>query len=377
MKLKTFVARNPQEALAQVKRELGPEAVILSIQSQRPQPLGSALPASRQVEVTAAVAQEASLDEVYFQGWSGDFSEPFPSSRYLQEEFQELKALIRQWLWDQGPPPWLAHHPDLTRLFQTLVRIGIHEQIIRRWLEKVRGQLADSKTEGRGNFRELALRQLLNELTVVDLWKTLAGGPRRWVFLGSTGVGKTTTVVKLAIQADFVRKKQVGLISLDTERPGSHDQLAAYARISGLPLALVQTRSELAETLDKMEHLDLVLIDTPGRNPCDPALPGDLSRLFGGLPVLDHHLVVSATATETNLADALRGFYSESLASCIITKTDEARDIVGAFNQLCGRRIPLSFLSTGQRIPEDLEPASRRRLVQLLLSRHFSQKGPR
>jgi flagellar biosynthesis protein FlhF len=374
MKLKTFVARDPQEALAQVKRELGPEAVILSTQSRPHHPPGSKWPAQRQVEVTAAVDQDLSLDALAeFQVWSMDLADPGWSPGHLQEELQDLKALVKQWLWEHGPPAWLAPYQDLTRLFQTMVRAGVHDQIIRRWLEKVRGCLNNGQSEPRKNLKELALRQLMHEITVVDPWKTLAKGPRRWTFLGSTGVGKTTTVVKLAVQAAFVKKKQVGLISLDSVRPGGQDQLAAYARISGLPLCIAHTRSELAETLDKMLDLDLVLIDTPGRNPCDPRLPLELSQLFGDLPGLEHHLVMSATATEGNLADAFRGFQVEPLASCIVTKTDEVRDIVGVFNQLCSRRLPLSFLTTGQRIPEDLQPATRRRLAALLLKHQYSK----
>lgn len=378
MKLKTFVARDPQEALAQVKRELGPEAVILSTQSRPSHPSGSRRAVHRQVEVTAAVDRSAALDAFAdFQDWSLDQADPGPSPMYLKEELQELKALVKQWLWDHGPPSWLVPYPDLTRLFQALMRAGVHEQIMRRWLENLRVGLKNGKGESRNNIKELALQQLMREIVVVDPWRSLAKGPRRWTFLGSTGVGKTTTVAKLAIQAAYVKKIQVGLISLDTARPGGQDHLAAYARIGELPLCSAQTRSELAESLEKMNGFDLILIDTPGRNPCDPGLPLELHQLFGGLPGVEHHLVVSATATENNLVDAIQGFHLEPLASCIVTKVDEVRDIVGVFNQLCSRRLPFSYLTTGQRIPEDFELATRRRVAGLLLKPHYPQRVPR
>ncbi|MFZ2087807.1 MAG: hypothetical protein WAU47_04460, partial [Desulfobaccales bacterium] len=157
----------------------------------------------------------------------------------------------------------------------------------------------------------------------------------------------------------------VGLISIDTVRLGGQDHLAAYARISGLPFIPVQTHGELAGALEKMTDLDLILIDTPGRNPREPNLPLELRRLFGRLPELEHHLVVSATAKEANLADAFQGF-KVPLASCIVTKVDEGRDIVGVFNQLFRRGVPVSYLTTGQKVPEDLELASHR-----LLARHM------
>jgi flagellar biosynthesis protein FlhF len=284
MKLKTYVARDPQEALAQVKKELGPEAVILSAQSRRHHPSGSSLPKRRSAEVTAA-ADQAVIHDAFadFQPWYPDSINSRLPSLHLREELEEMKALLKQWLGEHGPPSWLAPYQDLTLLFHALMRAGVHNQIICRWLEKVRSSLRNGKGQASKNLKELSLRQLMQEVEIFDPWKISTRGPRRWTFLGSTGVGKTATIAKLAIQAAFVRKTRVGLISLDNVRLGGQDHLAAYARISGLPLVAAQTRDELAEALDKMVNLDLILIDTPGRNPCDPGLPLELGQLFWGV----------------------------------------------------------------------------------------------
>lgn len=377
MKLKTYVARDPQEALARVRKELGPEAVILSTQS-RCLPTSEAIWAPRRsVEITAAVDRAGVLDSPpVFQAWPRNpatLEVPFVQ---LREELQEVKSILRQWLGAQEPPSWLVSYGDLNHLFQYLVRVGIHDRILRRWLEGVRTSLTHGQNNSPQNLKELALRQLLHEIEVKDPWKLSPQGPHRWTFLGSTGVGKTTTIAKLAIHAAFVRRLKVGLISLDNIRLGGQEQLASYARISDLPFVAVQTRSELAESLQKMADLDLVLIDTPGRNPCDPELSKELTGLFGDLPAMKHHLVVSGTTKEDNLADAFQGFKALSLASCIMTKLDESKDIVGVFNQLCTRRVPLSYLTTGQRVPEDLEPATRRRLAGLLLGPHYLPRIP-
>jgi flagellar biosynthesis protein FlhF len=374
MKLKTYVARDPQEALAQVKKELGPEAVILSTQSRRHHPSGTSLPLRQGVEVTAAADQAISLDAFAdFQPWHPDPINSRLPSFQLKEELEEMKALLKQWLGEQGPPSWLAPYQDLARLFHDLMKAGIHNQIICRWLDKVRASLGNGKGQAPNNLKEVSLRQLMQEVEVVNPWKDPVRGPRIWTFLGSTGVGKTTTIAKLAIQAAFVKKTQVGLVSLDNVRLGGQDHLAAYARISGLPLVTAQTREELAESLDKMFNLDLILIDTPGRNPCDPGLPLELRQLFGELKGVKHHLVVSATTAEGNIADAFQGFNVLNLASCIVTKVDESRDIVGVFNQLYKRRVALSYLATGQKVPEDLELANYRRLAGFLLKPHHGQ----
>jgi flagellar biosynthesis protein FlhF len=284
-----------------------------------------------------------------------------------------MKALLKQWLVQYGPPTWLAPYQDLTLLFHALTRAGVHDQIICRWLEKVQASLRNEKDYFQKNLKELSLRQLLQEVELVDPWKVSASKPRRWTFLGSTGVGKTTTIAKIAIQAAFVRKIRVGLISLDNVRLGGQDHLAAYARISGLPLVAAQNRDELAEALKKMINMDLILIDTPGRNPREPGLSPELYQLFGDLPGLEHNLVVSATTTESNIADAFQGFNLMPLASCIATKVDESRDIVGVFNQMYKRRVALSYLTTGQKVPEDLELANYRQLAGLLLKPCYSQ----
>jgi len=253
------------------------------------------------------------------------------------------------------------------------MRAGIHNQIICRWLEKVRISLNNGNGQSSKNLKEMSLRQLMQEVGVVNPWKDPVRGPRIWTFLGSTGVGKTTTIAKLAIQAAFVKKTRVGLVSLDNARLGGQDHLAAYARISGLPLVAAQTRDELADSLNKMFNLDLILIDTPGRNPCDPGLPQELRQLFGEWKGLKHHLVVSATTAEDNIADTFQGFTALNLASCIVTKVDESRDIVGVFNQLYKSRVALSFLATGQKVPEDLELADYRRLAGFLLKHQHGE----
>jgi flagellar biosynthesis protein FlhF len=375
MKLKTYVARNPQEALAQVRKELGPEAVILSTQSHTYATPGSSLADRRRVEVTAAANQSLALDALNdFQPWSPESVLSGSSFQDLREDLEEMKALIRQWLGEYGPPSWLTPHQELTMLFHALTQAGVHDHILRRWLAQLRPLLTEGTTK---NLKEWSLRHLMQSVAVVDPWKLAIKGARTWVFGGATGVGKTTTIAKIAIQAAFMRKMRVGLISLDTARLGGQDLLAAYARVSELPLVAAQSRSELVNAMEKMTNLDLILIDTPGRNPRDPRLAPELRQFFGEVPKLEHHLVVSATTSESNLADAFQGFGIMPLTSCILTKVDEGRDIVGAFNQLCQRGVAISYVTTGQKVPEDLELANHRMLSRLLLKTHHRPKMQR
>jgi flagellar biosynthesis protein FlhF len=370
MKLKTFVARNLNEALAQVKKDLGPEAVILSTQSRRTFSPDSGWPHS-EVEVKAALDDQSPVGGAKCsQELPGNRPHPKPLLHQVQDEIQELKELFSQWLRHHDPPAWLAPHKDVAALYHLLVKKGVKSPVLQRWLAKVQSVVAASDKHPHP-VKHDALRLLMDTFEVADPFQDAhKTGPRCWTFLGPTGVGKTTTIAKLAVHFTLVMKKRVGLISLDGNRLGAHDQLAVYGKIIDLPFITANNRHEFLETLKRLKELDIILIDTTGQNPSSPHTQTNLSKFFGGMPELEHHLLLSATWSEGNLAAAIRGFSPVPLHSIIITKVDESQDISGLFNQLCRHRVPVTYLTTGQRIPEDLESASRQRIVGLLLNYH-------
>ncbi len=370
MKLKTFLARDLKEALSQVKKEMGPEAVILSTQSRWVKENQSRWGRQPGVEVTAAVNPAAfpNNGERDAEVRRELFPPPLTPVSQIQEDLEEVKELLRQWTRQNGLPSWLLRHKELALFYRFLSRTGLDERFLHRWLENVQGMLEQSGDQPL-TLKELAGRWLMHAFEVIDPWKAKEGQPRYWTFIGPTGVGKTSTIAKLAARFGLIEKQKVGLISLDNQRLGAHSQLAAYGRISGQPLMVVQQRQELIEALEKMSDLDLVLIDTAGRSPNAPNLQEDLQNLLGGTPELEHHLVLSATTKECNLINAIKRFSVLPIYSYIITKVDETDDFSGIFNQLCHNRAPVSYLSVGQQVPEDIELASRRRVTELLLRR--------
>jgi flagellar biosynthesis protein FlhF len=299
----------------------------------------------------------------------GDLFPPFrtPVSQ-LQEDLDEVKDLLRQWMKQNGPPSWLLQHKELSMFYRFLTRTGLDERFLQNWLDNVQGLLEQSGDQPL-TLKEVAIRYLMHAFEVVDPWKAKEGRPRCWTFIGPTGVGKTTTIAKLAAKFGLFEKLNVGLISMDNQRLGAHNQLAAYARLTGQPLLVVHQRQELLEALDKMGDLDLVLIDTAGRSPYAPDLQGELNSLLGGVQELEHHLVLSATAKECNLINAIKRFSVLPISSYIISKVDETNDFSGIFNQLCRHRVPVSYITAGQQVPEDIELSSRRRVTELLLRR--------
>jgi flagellar biosynthesis protein FlhF len=367
MKLKTYVAPNLNEALAQVKKDLGPEAVILSTQTRRTLSPGSGWPRT-EVEVKAAVDEHAAAGAATFsREFYVDRSPPQSFLHQIQEELKEVRGLLAQWLNQHGPPAWLSPHRDLVTLYQMLVKKGVASQVLLQWLAHVQELLAGSGTPPPAVKHE-ALRLLMNAFEIANPWPG-NNGPGRWVFLGPAGVGKTTTIAKLAVHF-ALRKRNVGLISLDSGRVGSQDQLALYGKLLGVPFASVNGREEFLATLNRQHDREIVLIDTPGLNPASSEGQMNLTEWLGETPELVGHLLLSATWNAANLAAAITGFSRFPLDSLIITKVDESRDFSDLFNQLCRHRLPVSYLTTGQRIPEDLEPASRQRIISLLLTPH-------
>ena len=281
---------------------------------------------------------------------------------------EEVKDLLHQWVRQSGPPSWLMQHKELTMFYRFLTRSGLDERFLQRWLDNVQGML-EQPGEQPLTLKEVASRYLMQAFEVVDPWKAKDGQPRYWAFIGPTGVGKTTTIAKLAAKFGIIEKHKVGLISMDNQRLGAHNQLSAYARLAGQPLMVVHQRQELLEAMEKLADLDLVLIDTAGRSPYAPALQKELQESLGELPELENHLVLSATTKESNLINAIKRFSVLPISSYIITKLDETNDFSAIFNQLCRHRVPVSYLTAGQQVPEDIELSSRRRVTELLLRR--------
>jgi flagellar biosynthesis protein FlhF len=316
------------------------------------------------------------MDEPQAAGYAGNFSQESSVGwslqksllHQVQEELKELKGLFSQWLNQHGPPAWLSPYRDLALLYQMLVKKGVTCQVLQNWLANVQALLAGPDKQSPA-VKHGALRLLMNAFEVTNLWQREKGGPQKWTFLGPTGVGKTTTIAKLAVHFTL-KKKKVGLISLDSMRLGAHEQLAIYGKLIGVPFASVNGRQEFLEALSRLQDLEIILIDTPGQSPSSPDVPVNLPELFGTASALENHLLLSATSSESNLAAAIQGFSVVPLNSIIITKVDESQDFAGLFNQLCRHRVPVSYLTSGQRIPEDIEPASRQRIVALLLEYH-------
>jgi flagellar biosynthesis protein FlhF len=185
--------------------------------------------------------------------------------------------------------------------------------------------------------------------------------------VGPTGVGKTTTIAKLAAYAKLELKQKVALVTLDTFRLAAVDQLQQYAQILQVPLHVALTVEDLRSALRFYQDRTLVLIDTPGHSPKDEEVLGQLQRFLEELPEVETHLVLSATTKPRDMADIAQRFEPLKPTRLIFTKLDETSTHGPILSTLVRVKRPLSYLGTGQEVPQDLELATSRRVADLIL----------
>lgn len=191
--------------------------------------------------------------------------------------------------------------------------------------------------------------------------------PRVIALVGPTGVGKTTTVAKLAATYKLRHGKKVGLITSDTYRIAAVEQLKTYAGIIGLPLKVANTPQEMAEAVESLGNCDIVVVDTAGRSQNDQRRLEELAEFAAAAGPDETHLVLSTTVGDNVLRKTAERFRALGPDRCILTKLDEAVT-TGPIAGLCDRiGLPLSFVTVGQEVPDDLEPARADRLARCVL----------
>jgi flagellar biosynthesis protein FlhF len=194
-------------------------------------------------------------------------------------------------------------------------------------------------------------------------------GTRRLVALvGPTGVGKTTTIAKLAANYRLKEKHNVGLITVDTYRIAAVEQLRTYADIIDLPMQVVSTPREMREAVRRLESLDLILMDTAGRSPRDEIKIQELKSFLTEAAADEVHLVLSSVAGARTLEQTTERFASVGTTALILTKLDEATGLGNLLPLLRTSQLPLSYLTNGQNVPDDIETADTGRLARLVLA---------
>ena len=192
-------------------------------------------------------------------------------------------------------------------------------------------------------------------------------GPRIMAVVGPTGVGKTTTIAKLAAMHALNRRVSVAMVTTDTFRVGAVEQLKTYAKIMDLPLEVVASAQELSKALAKHADKDLILIDTAGRSPKDSERIEEMKGYLECHPGIEAYLCLSATTRSLELDEIVATFSKLPITKLLFTKLDESKSFGCIVDAYLKHKLPLSYFSTGQKVPEDIEVATSRKLASMVV----------
>ena len=256
---------------------------------------------------------------------------------------------------------------ELFRLFTELLDAELSEEVARELVERVRN---DPANEGLSDAMLLKARvagMIESDICAAGPIRITPGRCRLAALVGPTGVGKTTTIAKLAANFRLKEKRRVGLITVDTYRIAAVEQLRTYADIIDLPMHVVSTPREMRETVAEMSHLDLILLDTAGRSPKDEVRIQELKMFLAEANADEVHLVLSSVAAARTLEQTAERFAAVGTTALILTKLDEASGLGNVLPVLRTSGLPLSYLTNGQSVPDDIETADARRLARMIL----------
>lgn len=401
MRVKRYVVDQLPEAVALIRSELGKDAVILE---SRPVAVGGfmGLFRKKKIEVTAAVEENPAASETVSKPSAADVNqileqilksssrmaapppEPAPavkenpinpaqmpvadrsiSDKQILEELQEMRQQMMKLSKQQ------AGHSAFSDAVLALRQRLLDQEVELEWIERLTNELLDQYDAE------------LNKLSPDELWRAAADRLEEWLasfgpnqihpeaavvhFVGPTGVGKTTTIAKLAAEYKIKNNKRVGFITSDTYRIAAVDQLRTYATILDIPLEIVFSQGDLHKAYDDLSQCDIILMDTAGRNYQSELHVSEVNSLFQSSRPSETILVLSLTGKTKDMEIITERFTKYGITKALFTKLDETTVYGAILNLTLKYNLIPTFVAGGQTVPDDIERFDRASYIQLLL----------
>ncbi|MBD7907113.1 flagellar biosynthesis protein FlhF [Sporosarcina gallistercoris] len=366
MKMKKYTADTMVQAMEKVRQDFGEDSVILSstiVQSKGF--LG--LFKKKSVEVVAGYDEPISVKEKT----APIFNEPVKHDadqdsmiHDLKKEMKEMKQLLKT---NHTPLEFHQYPEEMQELLKRLSAQELNGVTIQKIASEIFSRMKTEKVDFTADEQKKIAREILKE-ELADL--PFGGVPfkKKYVnVLGPTGVGKTTTIAKIAARSLIEHKRKVAFVTTDTYRIAAIEQLRTYANLLQAPVEVAYNENDFKMALENLSAKDVVFIDTAGRNYKEKKFVDDLKRLIDFELEMESYLVLSTTTKESDMRSIVDQFLEFPIKQFIFTKLDETETIGPVFNLLKDYHMGIAYVTDGQEVPEDLEEATVEKILTLLL----------
>ncbi|MBU5314754.1 flagellar biosynthesis protein FlhF [Clostridium bornimense] len=375
MKVKKYVVKNMNEAMAKIRNELGKDAIIVSQRKVRKEGIkGYFTP--KMIEVTAALdrynkdnekkqsmdsikaliynkqeeQKRALISEKQIDKKDKIIENTDSANENIIKEVIEMKNMIKEL---QSNRMETKDENDIDSFIDSL---DISKESKKRIIEEI--LKIDSDNDIEEKFK-ISLEKIVPEYE--DKERKIE------ILIGPTGVGKTTTIAKLAGRKALLEKKKVGLITIDTYRIGAVEQLKTYSEIMNIPFKVVYSIKEMDEALEELKDCDSIFIDTTGRSAKNTMQISELRAYINKIPNKLIHLVISSTIKNKDIKVILQGYGVIDFDSIIVTKLDETSNYEILIDALIDGNKPISYMTLGQSVPDDIKKVSKNFIIDLIV----------
>ena len=364
--------------MASARQELGPDALLVNTRKAPPESrhlgeyevvFATLGPAG---DTVAASAPQAALPHLPAQQPLGDRLSVEVAE--LKKELQGMRRAITRTAYSPGQ--WAGVSQDLSDAYASLTASDVAPDLAREIVQAANSRLpaprvpparTPQQPDGAA-FQRALVEEIASRFTVEPVLGRGPAQPRIVALAGPPGAGKTTTLVKLAVNYGLAARRPVLLLSMDTYRVAAAEQLRSYAAILGVGFQILETVTALAQAIEENRGKELIFIDTPGMALGELEESSSLAHFLSTRGDIDTHLVLSASMKPADLSRMVDAFEILKPQRLLFTKLDETSSFGPILNEAARTGKPLSFFTAGQRIPEDLEAATQNRLLDLVLT---------
>ncbi|RUL55788.1 MULTISPECIES: flagellar biosynthesis protein FlhF [Lysinibacillus] len=381
MKMKKYIAPSIAEAMKQIRAELGEDAVIINSKVVITKKLFGLIK-HKNFEVLAGV------DRVETASMSPQFTDMLANSVVTAPKIEQQQSEVHNVELTNELKSELA---DLKSMLQSMQRHNIQSELPKEivpFIDFLRRQelneelitaISDELFVHYKNTEEsislIKIKEIASKVLKEALFNYPMGGlsyHKKYInVLGPTGVGKTTTIAKMAARSVLEKKKKIGFITTDTYRIAAIEQLKTYANLLQAPVEIVYSADDYKNALNKFEHLDLIFIDTAGRNYKEAKYVDDLKKIINFDEDVESFLVLSLTSKEQDMEAIIQQFNEIPIEKFIFTKVDETNSIGTMYNLMIKYNKGLAYYTNGQEVPEDIEEANLDKVIELFFQGEF------